>query len=542
MFHQTSRLLHLFLFTLQVTNIAQVTCIEISTLIACGQQEPKPLFIGFESFMEGFVDWFQSHGAHLDTSAVGIFTFPLSEGGRGAVALKDIPEGHTLFSIPRNMTLSTRTSQLPERFGLNAWQKAGLHKGWTGLILCMMWEQANGSSSRWQGYLDTLPNKFDTPMFWGEDDLAELKGTSVVEKLGKADAELDYTTKLVPAVKSRSDLFPPDDLLTHYTLDMYHIMGSRILSRSFVVEKWNGDEDEDDDAAGNVGNTSLGSAMDVDDRDQGQGSEHAEEEEEDGDDEDVDDSSDVAMVPMADLLNARYQTENAKLFYEKDVLKMVSTKPIKSGEQIWNTYGDLPNAELLRRYGHVDILPLPSGESGNPGDVVEIKADLIVAVLSSNEQAAKGDQAKERIDWWLEEGGEDIFMLDYDFDLPPAMVSFTKLMLLPAKEWEKVQEKSKPPKPKLGGILYDIMISAIEARISEYETTLEADKASLSDSLPLNKRQALIVRIGEKDILHGHLKNLKSLKEADSDQQKGGSNKRKADSSNTSSKGKKSRR
>lgn len=28
--------------------------------------------------------------------------------------------------------------------------------------------------------IDTLPNQFDTPMFWSEDDLAELKGTSVV--------------------------------------------------------------------------------------------------------------------------------------------------------------------------------------------------------------------------------------------------------------------------------------------------------------------------------------------------------------------------
>lgn len=70
----------------------------------------------------------------------------------------------------------------------------------------------------------------------------------------------------------------------------------------------------------------------------------------------------------------------------------------------WNTYGDLPNAELLRRYGHVDVLPLPSGGTGNPGDVVEIKADLIVSVIRSY---TKDDQKKERIDWWLEQGGEE---------------------------------------------------------------------------------------------------------------------------------------
>ena len=62
---------------------------------------------------------------------------------------------------------------------------------------------------------------------------------------------------------------------------------------------------------------------------------------------------------------------------------MVAVKPIKHGEQIWNTYGDLPNAELLRRYGHVDIIPLDQGGPfpyGNPSDDVEIAADLVLGV------------------------------------------------------------------------------------------------------------------------------------------------------------------
>lgn len=41
--------------------------------------------------MEAFIQWFQSNGARLDTSAMGITEFPPSEGGRGAIALRDIP-------------------------------------------------------------------------------------------------------------------------------------------------------------------------------------------------------------------------------------------------------------------------------------------------------------------------------------------------------------------------------------------------------------------------------------------------------------------
>ena len=62
-------------------------------------------------------------------------------------------EGHVIFTIPRSMILSTRTCVLPQKFGLDAWKKYGLHQGWAGLILCMMWEAAQGSQSKWSAYL-----------------------------------------------------------------------------------------------------------------------------------------------------------------------------------------------------------------------------------------------------------------------------------------------------------------------------------------------------------------------------------------------------
>lgn len=105
-------------------------------------------------------------------------------------------------------------------------------------MLCMMWEAAQGSLSKWGQYLGlcifdssvidistlcsaTLPSHFDTPMFWDDKDLKELEGTSVVgrsecfltcrinlthwpsEKLGKDDAERDYSEKVLPAILVR---------------------------------------------------------------------------------------------------------------------------------------------------------------------------------------------------------------------------------------------------------------------------------------------------------------------------------------------------
>lgn len=62
----------------------------------------------------------------------------------------------------------------------------------------------------------------------------------------------------------------------------------------------------------------------------------------------------------------------------------------------------MPNAELLRRYGHVDMLTLQNGELGNPGDVVEIRADIAISVLQVSDTITT-----ERIDWWLEQGGDE---------------------------------------------------------------------------------------------------------------------------------------
>ena len=98
---------------------------------------------------------------------------------------------------------------------------------------------------------------------------------------------------------------------------MYHVMGSRILSRSFNVEKWAPDEEEEDDDCG-AADVNMGSGMDVDlpDGDSAppthpfRGADDLEHEE--GEEPEQEDSSDIAMVPMADILNARYRSENVR--------------------------------------------------------------------------------------------------------------------------------------------------------------------------------------------------------------------------------------
>jgi len=83
----------------------------------------------------------------------------------------------------------------------------------------------------------------------------------------------------------------------------------------------------------------------------------------------------------------------------------------------YNTYSSPPNAELLRKYGHVDTLPLPAtlldkltpeeiGDwpYGNPGDEVEIEGDKVLEAIFGMDD---NSSVKDRIDWWLEDGQDE---------------------------------------------------------------------------------------------------------------------------------------
>lgn len=103
--------------------------------------------------------------------------------------------------------------------------------GWSPLILCLMYESQR-EDSFWKPYFgksdlyiylhiqkdlsargefsflaltqqptDVLPTEFSTPMFWSAEDLEELKGTDVMDKIGKEDAEAMFQRELEPIIK-----------------------------------------------------------------------------------------------------------------------------------------------------------------------------------------------------------------------------------------------------------------------------------------------------------------------------------------------------
>jgi hypothetical protein len=138
----------------------------------------------------------------------------------------------------------------------------------------MLYEYLQGDASRWKPYFDILPTTFDTPIFWTEAELQELKGTCLTsEKIGKKESDDMLRTRIIPVVLENASIFYAEgapQLSEEELLTLAHRIGSTIMAYAFDLD--NKEEQSDD--------------------------------EEDGWVEDHDGQTMLGMVPMADVLNA----------------------------------------------------------------------------------------------------------------------------------------------------------------------------------------------------------------------------------------------
>ncbi|KAL0094670.1 hypothetical protein J3Q64DRAFT_1629571 [Phycomyces blakesleeanus] len=384
----------------------------------------------FEKTSEIFWKWLESNGATLSEN-IEIGDYRSEGAGRGITAKNDIKEGEILFSLPRSLLLSPLTSRLRQEPGIG--DKLDNLEGWLPLILCMMYESQKPDSF-WKPYFDILPKTFSTPMFWGDDDIKGLEGTDIVGKIGKSDAEAMFESNILPIIKSNPILF--DENI--HTVELFHICGSLIMAYSFT-----------DEVATNANKPIK----------------NKEDEDEDEDDEDEDEDEDeegaelIAMVPLADTLNHKTGFNNARLFHEPEFLEMKAFKDIRKGEQIYNTYGDLCNADLLRKYGFVD--------EPNEFDIVEINGADVVSTFSNPEE--NEEVTGRKLEFLMEEGVlDDCFVLENDHEIPEALIIIAHVLKAPVAEFDKMEAKQKLPKAKQTPEIMRPLMELFERRLAKY--------------------------------------------------------------------------
>ncbi|KAI0463033.1 hypothetical protein LJB42_003839 [Komagataella kurtzmanii] len=326
----------------------------------------------FQTITEAYNKWLE---ANLELAGnVKIEDLRDQNEGRGVVATRDINEDEVLFSISRDNVLNIQTSSLANVKENNGVILKRLNH-WEGLILCLAYERSLGELSRWKGYLDTLPTSFNNLIFWNEEDLNLLKPSLILDRIGSAEAEAMYD-KLFSKVVEELGV---SEELKDVNLKEFHKIANTIMSYSFDVE---GEEDDQDEEEGEEGEEEEEEAeQEEEEKENHDNYNEAEDEnteknqsenESESEDEafEFDDHILKSMVPFADTLNADTNLCNANLTYQSENLVMKAIKPIKKGEQVYNTYGNHPNSEILRRYGYVEW-------TGSKFDFGEIRLSLI---------------------------------------------------------------------------------------------------------------------------------------------------------------------
>lgn len=356
--------------------------------------------VSFEVASENFTNWLKDENVYISKS-IALRDLRDHNQGRGLVAIEDIKADESLFIIPRSLCLSVDNCTLvKDRPDLKAKLLKSNH--WDSLIVVLLYElKVVGDKSPWKHYFNILPiiddrnYVFNQLMFWNEDELNLLNPSVITERIGKNLAEEMYN-KLYP--KTILDDYGLHGL-KNFTLKEYHQLASLIMAYSFDVEKPesfgkpkkddDNESDDYDEEHDNDDNEDYESGSDADNNGHAKTVDKSftnvdEATHDDVNDIKFDDDEDEnnilhddffkTMVPLADTLNADTTKHNSSLMYTKQDLVMKSIKSIKKGDQIYNTYSDHPNSEILRRYGYVE-------STGSKFDFGEIPISLIKQVF-----------------------------------------------------------------------------------------------------------------------------------------------------------------
>ncbi|XP_062317991.1 N-lysine methyltransferase setd6 [Osmerus eperlanus] len=431
---------------------------------------------GFEvKPLQVFLRWCDQVGLTLSSKVYVSKEGTVSE--YGMLAKQDIEEGEVLFSIPRSALLNQSTTKVS---AVLEEAKASLENtsGWVPLLLSLLSEYTSPQSF-WKPYLSLWPDfkALDQPMFWSKEEREQLlKGTGVREAVDTdlTNIQKEYQDIVLPFILLHPDLWSPQ---TH-TLELYTRLVAFVMAYSFQEPLE--DEEEEDDK----------------------------------------DPNPPMMVPMADMLN-HVANHNANLEYTPEFLKMVCVRSIGEGEEVFNTYGQMANWQLLHMYGFVE--PYHS----NSNDTADIPMSN---VYKAAVQATKSESEQRLlVDKWntlceMEMVGEKgVFIFGKSGSLTDTeMYTTLKILCMSAEEfgefrenegWEEAEEEDEEKitqalcnegLPGLAASWRRLLRAAAGFTLASFREDLQKDRAMLENAATLTSRQhrALQVRCGQKTILN----------------------------------------
>ncbi|XP_064194095.1 N-lysine methyltransferase setd6-like [Anguilla rostrata] len=318
----------------------------------------------------------------------------------GMLASGDIEEGEVVFSIPRAAVLFQSTTKVK---AVLEEAKASLDSasGWVSLLMALMWEYTS-PESYWGPYLSLWPDfkVLDHPMFWSEEERVRLlQGTGVPEAVDTdlANIRKEYSDIVLPFMRLHPDLWDPEK----HTLQLYTSLVAFVMAYSFQEPL----PEEDEDEVEQEPNFPM-------------------------------------MVPMADMLN---HVSNHCVHLE---FTPVRDTPTFDGEEVFNTYGEMANWQLLHMYGFAEPYP------GNSNDTADIPMSNVYKAAVQATQSR--DDQRLLVDKWsmlcdMEMVGEKgVFIFGQSGVLTVTELYNTlKILSMPSEEFEEWKENEGTPEAQL---------------------------------------------------------------------------------------------
>lgn len=317
-----------------------------------------------DAIISAFVQWCNDRNFQISPKVIVTRHGTVSK--FGMVAISDIKCGDCLFQVPRENILMPETCTIASLLSRSS-PTISSDSGWVPLLLALMYEY-NNPQSPWRPYLDLVPDRedLDLPICWTPQERHEFLQGTQIPAMTETDLQLiyyDFHKVALPFVKNLPNLFPP----VCQTLTFYLRMVSFVMAYSFMEP--------------------INPALDPSDTEQ--------------------EKAPPMLVPMADILN-HVSKHNAELSYGATYLKMIAIKDIEKGEEVFNTYGMLDNAQLLNMYGFAELFPANINETvtipirllkevAEQLDVHKQKPDLLLCKWNYMQNSNVGDETDEFI-------------------------------------------------------------------------------------------------------------------------------------------------
>jgi histone-lysine N-methyltransferase SETD3 len=212
------------------------------------------------------------------------------------------------------------------------------------------------------------------------------------------------------------------------------------------------------------------------------------------------------MVPIADMLNdSRPFNTFWSLTEDGQFFEMKATAPVRGGMEVHNSYGTKSNLELLVYYGFVheqneyDALGVSFGLP--PGDPLFAEKQRLLGLAGPGEQR--------------------LFKLAglYNSQTMNQLMAFMRVAHAEAEELTLLMSDARPEARVMRPLSRENeeralrgMIDTCRARLGGYTTSIEEDERLLQEEkLPLNTRNCIRVRLGEKRVLQAHIRSYSAL-------------------------------